>query len=90
MGKEKRKKKELKRNAKKYEVDHAKALDEATAKANDLTEDKKDEILDVLLAELTAVVSRRISLAEQVFDRIVPIKTTLQLEDGRTLTITLK
>lgn len=67
-----------------------KAMDSAKEKASNLTDDQKDEILDTLLCELTTVVSNRIRLTEEVFDRIVPIKTTLELEDKRTLTIELK
>lgn len=61
----------------------------ASEKAKELSDDAKDEILDTILCELTTVVSNRLRLAEQVLDRQVPIKTTLDLEDGRTLTITL-
>lgn len=61
----------------------------ASEKAKELSDDAKDEILDTILCELTAVVSNRIRLTQQVLDRQVPIKTTLPLEDGRTLTITL-
>jgi len=68
----------------------ATAMQTATAKAKELTEDQKDGILDTILCEVTTVVSNRIRLAETVLDRKVPIKTTLDLEDGRTLTITLQ
>jgi len=46
--------------------------------------------MDVILKELTIVVSNRIRLAEKVMNRVLPITTTYTLEDGRNLEISLK
>jgi hypothetical protein len=46
--------------------------------------------MDVILKELTVVVGNRIRFAEEVMNRVLPITTTHNLDDGRTLTISLK
>lgn len=76
--------------AKQYVDNQMASMLVAKEKAAELSQEKKDEVKDIILKEITVVASNRLRFMEEVLGRNDQIKTTMDMGDGRTLTLELK